>query len=73
MNEVQTAVEVFLKSWAESPDCNKQGFVRLAERVFGQQGVVFEFIPRPGVTYSLRASIPGRNRPLFVMIDVIED
>jgi hypothetical protein len=73
MREVQAAVEVFLKTWAESPDRNKQGFVRLAELVFGQQGVALEFIPRPGVTYSLRASIPGSNRPLFVMIDVIED
>jgi hypothetical protein len=73
MNAVQAAVEVFLKSWAESPDCNKQGFVRLAEGVFGKEGVVLEFIPRPGVTYSLRASIPGHNRPLFAMIDVIED
>jgi len=73
MLEVKAAVEVFLKTWAESPDNNKQGFVRLAELVFGQQGVALEFIPRPGVTYSLRASIPGSNRPLFVMIDVIED
>ena len=73
MKEVQTAVEEFLQTWADSPDHNKQGFVRLAEGVFVKEGVALEFIPRPGVTYSLRASIPGSNRPLFVMIDVIED
>lgn len=73
MNAVQAAVEEFLQTWADSPDHNRQGFVRLAERVFVKEGVALEFIPRPGVTYSLRASIPGSNRPLFVMIDVIED
>jgi hypothetical protein len=41
--------------------------------VFGKKDVAYEFHPRPGVTYSLRASVPGHSRPLFVMIDVIED
>lgn len=35
--------------------------------------MVLEFIPREGLTYSVRAAKPGGERPLFAMIDVIED
>jgi hypothetical protein len=73
MNEVKAAVEAFLGTWKESPDCNRQGFVRLKDLLFGKEGVAFEFHPRPGVTYSLRASVPGGSQPLFAMVDVIDD
>jgi hypothetical protein len=73
MDEVKTAVEAFLATWADSPDRNKQGFIRLTDVLFGKEGVALEFYPRPGVTYSLRAAVPGHSRPLFVMVDVIED
>jgi hypothetical protein len=73
MNEVKAAVAAFVETWEESPDRNRQGFVRLTELLSGKAGVTLEFHPRPGVTYSLRASAHGHNRPLFVMVDVIED
>ena len=73
MNEVLEAIERFLHTWEESAEGNKQGFVRLKERLRAQEGVRLEFLPRPGVTYSLRACVPGHDRPLFVMVDVIED
>jgi hypothetical protein len=73
MNERVAAVDAFLHTWHESGEGNKAGFVRLKERLSGKEGVEFEFHPRPGVTYSLRAAVPGQDRPLFVMVDVIED
>lgn len=73
MQEVMTAVGEFLTTWAETPEGNKQGFVRLMERLVAKEGLVLEFHPRPGLTYSLRALCPGHARPLVLMIDVIED
>lgn len=73
MTTTHTALQVFLAEWKESPEGNKQGFVQLQEVLAGFQGVELSFHPRPGVTYSLRAALPGSDRPLFVMIDVIED
>ena len=73
MNEVKTAVAGFLETWTESPEGNRQGFVRLTDLLFGKEGVLLDFQARPGVTYSFRASVSGHSRPLFVMVDVIED
>lgn len=73
MQTTLAAVETFLEGWAESPDGNKQGFVRIKELLSGLRGTELSFHPRPGVTYSLRATVPGSSRPLYVMVDVIED
>ena len=73
MTTTHAALQTFLEGWANSPEGNKQGFVRLKEVLDGLLGVELSFHPRPGVTYSLRAAIPDGDRPLFVMIDVIED
>lgn len=73
MHEVLEAIHTFLETWDDTPEQNKQGFIRLKDRLLGAQGVALAFHPRPGLTYSLRASYPQHQRPLFVMIDVIED
>lgn len=73
MNEVVETIDAFLTTWDDTPEQNKQGFIRLKELVLGKEGCLLEFHPRPGLTYSLRASYPGQSRPLLVMIDVIED
>ncbi|WP_310598896.1 hypothetical protein [Desulfobulbus sp.] len=74
MNEVRKEIEAFVDTWAESPDGNKQGFLRLYGLFAGKgDQVELSFHPRPGVTYSLRAAVPGHNRPLFAMVDVIDD
>lgn len=66
-------IETFLEQWTESAEGNKQGFVRLRALLADLQETKLSFHPRPGVTYSLRAAVPGSERALFVMIDVIED
>jgi hypothetical protein len=51
-------------------------FIRLKDRISGKEHVLFTFILRPGVSYSLRAAkdnLNERARPLFVMIDIIDD
>jgi hypothetical protein len=73
MEEITAAVEAFLDSWDNSSEQNRQVFVRLKNQLFDLAGIKLEFHPRPGLTYSLRASYPRHDRPLFVMIDVIDD
>ncbi|MBV5318728.1 MAG: hypothetical protein JZU50_13085 [Desulfobulbaceae bacterium] len=73
MQELAAALRDFLETWEDTPEQNKQGFIRLKELLSGKEGLNLEFFPRPGLTYSLRASSPGNTRPLLVMIDVIED
>lgn len=73
MSTTLQAIDDFLATWEATPEGNKDGFIRLKERLSAQEGAVLEFHPRPGVTYSLRASVAGQQRPLYVMVDVIED
>jgi hypothetical protein len=73
MNNVSNELAVFLATWVETEDGNKQGFMQLQALLAGFAGVQLTFHPRPGLTYSLRAAISGHSRPLFTMIDVIED
>ena len=64
----------FLNDWTEDSLGTKSIFVSLVDGVLSKNGVEFEFNARPGISYSLRGipKIPT-NRPLFVMVDVIDD
>ena len=73
MSATLQAIDEFLSTWEATAEGNKAGFIRLKERLAAHEGAVLEFHPRPGVTYSLRASVAGQQRPLYVMVDVIED
>lgn len=74
MNESLSELHDFINGWSDSSKRNKEAFVRLKSHLEAQDGVALEFIPRPGVTYSLRASHPNQSRrTLFVMVDVIQD
>lgn len=74
MNKSLSELHDFIDGWSDSSERNKEAFVRLKNRLEAQGGVVLEFVSRPGVTYSLRASHPNQSRrSLFVMADVIED
>jgi hypothetical protein len=67
-------VEKFIQEWPDSPEKNKQIFIRLKNFLKAKTGMIFEFIPRPDVTYSLRAKHKNQtDKPLFAMVDVIED
>ena len=72
--ETEKALNAFIEKWQASPERNKDVFIRLKDFLTSQDGVTLDFIPRPGVTYSLRAVHNNqKNRDLFVMVDVIED
>ncbi len=47
---------------------------RMERAQYEKQGILLDFIARPGVTYSLRAvHAEQKEKDLFVMVDVIED
>ncbi len=74
MSDVLKEVEIFIENWPDSPEQTKQIFIRLKDFLNAKPGVIFEFVPRSGVTYSLRAKHESqKDKPLFVMLDVIED
>jgi hypothetical protein len=74
MSEAIQQLESFVENWTESQEQNKKAFVRLKDYLASKTGVNLDFIPREGLTYSLRAAHENqKNKPLFVMVDVIED
>ena len=72
--ETEKTLDTFIEEWQASPERNKEVFIHFKGVLEAQDGVTLDFIPRPGVTYSLRAvHTDQKNRELFVMVDVIED
>ena len=74
MNNAIKELELFVKAWKDSPEQNKKAFVRLKDYIASKPGVNLDFLPRTGITYSLRAvCVNQKNKPLFALVDVIED
>jgi len=64
----------FVDSWDKDDNLCKQAFIELKDYLSAKDDIVLDFIARAGVTYSLRAAhVDQKIRPLFVMVDVIED
>ena len=64
----------FLDTWATDPNLTKPCFLQLKEHLETMDGVKFDFVARPGITYSLRAAHANQTkRGLFAMVDIIDD
>ena len=67
-------INTFLDGWTADPNKTKSCFLDLKEHLAGLDGTRFEFVARPGITYSLRvAHANQKKRALFAMVDVIDD
>jgi len=74
MNNTMQELEHFINHWADSSEQNKKAFVSLKDYLVSQTGVILDFVSRPGVTHSLRASHKDqKEESLFILVDVIED
>jgi hypothetical protein len=74
MDSTRVELERFIESWSDTAEQNKMAFLSLKAHLEAKPGVQLSFHPREGVTYSLRAAHRRQDaRPLFVMVDVIED
>jgi len=76
-NSVKTqAVQNFIDGWQDDTLGLKPAFLSYFNDLKGMADVDIEFNERPGISYSLRGmhmNGNGNGRPLFVMIDVIDD
>lgn len=73
MATIEEQLGEFVDGWQETAEQNKKGFLLFKELLQSMESVSLEFVPRPGVTYSLRAKHDNQaQRQIFVMVDVIE-
>ncbi len=70
MHEVVTA---FFDSWTTDPLNMKPLALALYKHLHAMPDVDLEFKARPGVSYSLRVKHRLQTRPLFVLVDIIDD
>jgi hypothetical protein len=74
MSDSMQTIEDFVRKWIDTPEKNKAAFLRLKQHLAAKPGTLLEFLPRPGVTYSLRARYENqKDKNLFALVDVIED
>ncbi len=67
-------VERFVGEWTDDAVNIKPIFTALLKELLKKGDVKIEFNERPGISYSLRGIHENQtDRPLFVMIDVIDD
>jgi len=67
-------IQEFIDQWSEDALGIKSIFLALYQEMLNDDKIRFEFNERPGVSYSLRGiHLKQKDRPLFVMIDVIDD
>jgi hypothetical protein len=74
MSETMQKLQSFIDGWTDTDKRCKEAFIRLKSHLVAKNDTRLEFLPRTGVTYSLRAVHQNqKQRELFVMVDVIED
>jgi len=72
---MQTPAELdtFLRQWTSDPNGCREIFLQFQSRIQAHSDITIVFVDRPGLTYSLRATRIGQDRPLFVLMDVIDE
>ena len=71
-----SGIEDMLKNWTEDQRRLKQAFLELREVLSAMKNTTMLFKARPGISYSIRASIIKPNkekRRMFALIDIIDD
>ncbi|MGM0417798.1 MAG: hypothetical protein ACQEQS_03635 [Thermodesulfobacteriota bacterium] len=63
----------FIEEWKDSGAKTKDAFLIFKEALESKGDVEFELNARPGISYSLRGKKRGQSRPLFILLDIIDD
>jgi hypothetical protein len=63
----------FIEEWKDSGAKTKESFIVFKDLLESKGDVELELNARPGISYSLRGKKKGQSRPLFVLLDVIDD
>jgi hypothetical protein len=70
------AMSKLLESWKDDPRKLKSAFLKMQDKLLKIENTTLTFKSRPGVSYSLRASLKNldkKNRPLLALVDIIDD
>ena len=64
-----------LDNWQADDNGVKKAFIEIYELLKRKEGVTLSFKSRPGISYSLRASVidSNRNEKLMTLVDIIDD
>ncbi|MDY0131843.1 MAG: hypothetical protein RBR53_04160 [Desulforegulaceae bacterium] len=62
-----------IKDWKDSGTKTKESFIVFKDFLESKTDVELELNSRPGISYSLRGKKKGQSRPLFVLLDIIDD
>jgi len=68
----ENPIDTFVNGWTDDPQV-REAFIQLRTILEEKSGVTLEFISREGVSHSLRAVRQGQIRPIFALVDIIED
>lgn len=66
-------INAFLDSWQDDSLSIKAAVRTMYEAMRVLPDTEIEFVPRPGVSYSLRAKLAGSSRPFYAAADIIDD
>jgi len=65
----------FINKWVYDSQGIKKSFIRIQQALVANQGTLLHFHLRPGVSYSLRATVKQRlegPRPYYAVVDVVD-
>ena len=73
-NGVTTEITAFIGEWQGDDQPMRGWFQLFYDKLVAMDDVTLEFVPRPGVSYSMRPKHKAQTeRTLFAIVDVIDD
>ncbi len=75
-NDAHDEIVALLEGWTDDPQNMKDAFIKLKDKLLSKKDVSVSFHSRPGVSYSLRASVRNsvvKDRNLFALVDIVDD
>ena len=75
-SETKASFDHFMKQWSQDPNGVKMALRKIMHTLLHNNGTILDFHPRPGISYSLRASVGNttpKHRPYYAVVDIVEE
>jgi hypothetical protein len=75
MSNIREIKEIsnLLQSWTTDNNGIKMAFTELVDLMESLDGLIYSFKSRPGISYSLRASVGNEEEKILTLMDIIDD
>ena len=75
MSNIREIKEIsnLLQSWTNDNNGIKMAFTELVDLMESLDGLIYSFKSRPGISYSLRASVGNEEEKILTLMDIIDD